>query len=77
MRNIIRLVEITEDTKIEDLLKQYPSRVRVFIAHGLPCLVCGNPFWGTIRELSDKHDVNLEKLLEKLNKEKQTIDEKK
>lgn len=70
-------MNINEDTKIEDLLKQYPSLVRVFIAQGLPCLVCGNPFWGTIRELSDKHDVNLEELIKKLNEERLAIDEKK
>ena len=69
-------MDITEESKIEELLETYPSLVRVFIAHGLPCLVCGNPFWGTVSELCEKHEVDISMLLEKLNEKKREIDEK-
>ncbi len=69
-------MDIIEDSKIEDILTQYPSLVRVFIAHGLPCLVCGNPFWGTVSELAEKHEVDLSILLKKLNEKKRETYEK-
>ncbi len=67
---------ITEESNVEDLLSSYPTLARVFIAHGLPCLVCGSPFWGTIAELAQKHTVDLVKLLKELNEKKMEIDEK-
>lgn len=67
---------ITHESIIEDLLTVYPSLTRVFIAHGLPHLVCGDPFWGTIAELPLKRTVDLEKLLKELNEKKREIDEK-
>ena len=67
---------INQESNVEDLLSAYPALVRIFIAHGLPCLVCGSPFWGTIAELSQKHTIDLEKLLKELNEEKRQIDEK-
>jgi predicted DNA-binding ribbon-helix-helix protein len=70
-------MEITKDSDIEDMLKQYPSLVRVFIAHGLPCLVCGNPFWGTVGELCEKNSADCSILIKKLNEERLKIDEKK
>ena len=43
---------------------------------GLPCLVCGEAFWGTIEELTRQKDVNIEELVKKLNEKKREIDEK-
>jgi hybrid cluster-associated redox disulfide protein len=67
---------IDKESNVEDLLTAYPALTRVFIAHGLPCLVCGSPFWGTIAELAQKHTVDLGKLLKELNEKKRKIDEK-
>lgn len=61
-------MEITKDTVIEEALAKYPSLVKVFIDFGLPCLVCGQPFWGTIENLVQHHNVNLNDLLDKVNK---------
>jgi len=35
---------------------------------GVPCLVCGEPLWGTIEEVAEKYNVDLNELLDKLNK---------
>lgn len=43
---------ISADRQVEDLVKQHPDLVRFLIAHDLPCVVCGEPFWGTLRELA-------------------------
>jgi hypothetical protein len=42
---------IDADIKIEDLIRKHPDAVKFLIAHDLPCVVCGEPFWGTLREL--------------------------
>ena len=43
---------ITQSTRVEDLVEQHPQAIGMFIEHGLPCVVCGEPFWGTIAELA-------------------------
>lgn len=67
---------IAKDTSISEVLRGYPSLVGVFISLGLPCLVCGEPFWGTIEELAQKHNVDVNKLVKQLNEKKREIDEK-
>ena len=43
---------ITAESHVEELVERYPGTVKFLIAHGLPCVVCGEPFWGTLRELA-------------------------
>ena len=43
---------ITKESRVEDVLRAYPKLARVFIQEGIPCLVCGESFWGTIEELA-------------------------
>ncbi|UCG29161.1 MAG: DUF1858 domain-containing protein [candidate division WOR-3 bacterium] len=68
--------KITADTHIDQILSRYPTLSRVFIEYGLPCLVCGEPFWGTVEQLGKQYDMNVCKLIEKLNEEKGKSDEK-
>ncbi len=68
--------KITAQTSVEDVLKEYPTLVHVFIEQGLPCLVCGEPFWGTIEELSRQQHIDVKALINKLNQKKCEIDEK-
>lgn len=70
------MTNIAKDTAISDVLSGYPSLVGVFISLGLPCLVCGQPFWGTVEELAQKHHVDVDKLVKQLNEKKREIDEK-
>ena len=69
-------MEITENTLIEDVLNGHPALTRVFIEFGLPCLVCGEPFWGTVEELAREHKVDVSALLKGLNSAKKEMDEK-
>lgn len=68
--------EITEKTIIDELLAEYPVLSKTFIQFGLPCLVCGEPFWGTIEELAEQHDADVKELVNKLNEKKRQIDVK-
>jgi len=33
-------------------VEAYPATVRFLINQGLPCVVCGEPFWGSVEELA-------------------------
>jgi hypothetical protein len=58
-----RDVPIDGDTRIEELLEQYPVLAGVFVRHGLPCFVCGEPAWGTIGDLCKQHGHDLSEVL--------------
>ncbi len=66
-------MEITSKTLIEDILNRYPTLTKVFVEFGLPCLVCGEAFWGTVADLVQGHNIDIDKLLKTLN-DKKAID---
>ena len=44
--------KIQADQPVEDLVESHPALVGFLVHKGLPCLVCGEPFWGTLAELA-------------------------
>jgi len=61
------MTRITPDMAVEDVLTRWPATARVFVKWGLRATVCGEPAWGTIRELAEKSGVSdLEGLCEDL-----------
>lgn len=53
---------------IEDLLERFPAANEYLIERGLPCLVCGEPFWGTLGEFARRRGMdNVEELVRGLN----------
>lgn len=59
--------KITKDVTIEEILELFPESVKIFMDFGVPCLVCGEPLWGTVEEVAEKYHVDLTELLERLN----------
>lgn len=60
---------IDKNIYIEDLVREYPQVVSPLSDHGIICIACGEPVWGTLEELVDKKGLhNLDQILEKLNK---------
>ena len=53
---------IDASIKIDDLIRQYPDAVGYLIKKGLPCVVCGEPFWGTLAELAGQKGFNEEQI---------------
>jgi Ni,Fe-hydrogenase I small subunit len=53
---------IKADIKIDDLIRCYPNAVGFLIKKGLPCVVCGEPFWGTLAELAQQKGFNEEQI---------------
>ncbi|MDD5529386.1 MAG: disulfide oxidoreductase [bacterium] len=59
--------EITKDMSIEEVLDISVDTVDVFIEYKIPCMVDGEPLWGTIEEIAKKYNIDLDKLLASLN----------
>lgn len=59
---------ITKSMTIEEIVEKYPKTVDVFMKFNIPCLVCGEPIWGTLEETARKYNVEIDKLLEELNR---------
>lgn len=53
---------IKADIEIDDLIRRYPDAVGFLIKRGLPCVVCGEPFWGTLAELAGQKGFNEEQI---------------
>jgi len=68
--------KITKEMHVDQILAQHPVLSKIFVEFGLPCLVCGEPFWGTVEELGNQHNVNIDELVEKLNQKKREINAK-
>ncbi len=47
----------SRDVTIEELLDEAPEANIFLIERGLPCLVCGEPFWGTLEDLARRNGV--------------------
>lgn len=63
---------ITRTTSIESLVEDFPWSVRFLIGKNLPCLVCGEPSWGTLEELAREKqwdDKSIDTLVEEMNHE--------
>ncbi len=60
--------KITKNMTIEDVVKQYPKTVKVFMDFGIQAIVCGDPLWGTIEEEAERAGVkDIDELLKALN----------
>ncbi len=60
---------ITKDINIYELLDKYPQLEDVLEQHGLTCVGCPGATMETIEQAASGHSIDLEKLLEDINKE--------
>lgn len=62
-------MEINADIRIEELVTAAPESVRILARHGIVCIRCGEPFWGTLRELADEKGIgDLTRVLDDLQR---------
>ncbi len=45
-------MELTADVNVEDLIREYPQAAGYLAERGIVCIRCGEPYWGTLRELA-------------------------
>ncbi|MGD9344946.1 MAG: DUF1858 domain-containing protein [Candidatus Aminicenantes bacterium] len=56
------------DTQVEDLAFKYPKSVGFLTRHGIRCIRCGEPVWGTLGELLEEAGIeDPETLVAELN----------
>ncbi len=44
-------MDITLDVNVDALLEAYPQAAGFLAEHHVVCIVCGEPYWGTLGEL--------------------------
>lgn len=53
---------------VETIVQTYPKAVGWLVMHGIVCVACGEPYWGTIGELMEKKKISKpEVILDELN----------
>jgi methionine synthase II (cobalamin-independent) len=45
---------ITQKTLIEDLVQDFPEVIPTLVRHGVICIECGEPIWGTLGEAMER-----------------------
>lgn len=58
--------EITEQSVIEDILREYPQCIEVFDKHGMSCRTCMGVSTDTLYDGSVMHDIDLKLLVAEL-----------
>ena len=63
-----KIKKITKKMTVDEVMKECPKSVFVFIDYGLHCVGCPMAEPETIEEAAKLHRINLEKFLKDLNK---------
>lgn len=61
-------MKYNKDIKIGELLEQAPEKAEILMEAGMHCLGCPASQAETLEEACEVHGINVEELLEKLNK---------
>ncbi len=61
-------MSVTKDMKIEEVVTQYPETMMVFMRHGLHCVGCHVSAFESIEEGAMIHGINVDALVEDINK---------
>jgi len=59
---------ITKEMTIEDVVSQYPETMMVFMKHGLHCVGCHVSAFENIEDGAKAHGINVDALVDDLNK---------
>ncbi|SHE87108.1 DUF1858 domain-containing protein [Clostridium fallax] len=61
-------MNITKDMTIGEVVRQWPEKAEVLMSFGMGCVGCPSAQAETIEEAAMVHGLNLDQLLEALNK---------
>jgi len=61
--------KIFSDIEIEELVASFPEAVGFLNKHGVRCVMCGEPVWGTLGKLLEEEGIeDAQDLIDELNK---------
>jgi len=61
---------LTKDILVEDLVVAYPELIGPLTRKGVVCIVCGEAYWGTLKELARSKGIeNTDQLIKELESE--------
>ena len=62
------MTPITPDIDVEQLVEDYPKAVNFLADRGIVCIRCGEPYWGSLRDLAAvKHlDGQIDQIVDEL-----------
>ena len=58
---------ISKDTKIGELLQEFPDKAEILLAAGMHCLGCPASQAETLEEACEVHGIEVEELVKELN----------
>ena len=61
-------MKITKDTMLSEILMMKPGSAQILMSYGMACLGCPAAQMETLEQAAMVHGIDLEKLLEDLNK---------
>lgn len=61
-------MKINKDMTIGEIVRQYPETIEVLMSFGMGCVGCPSAQGETIEEAAMVHGMNLEQLMDALNK---------
>lgn len=59
---------VKADLPVDVLLEKYPKSNKWLMQNGIHCTMCGEPVWGTIGELIESKEMDVDEVLTELNK---------
>lgn len=60
---------IQKTTLIEEIAEKYSKLIRPLREHGIVCIRCGEPIWGTLEEAAaDRGITNIDEIVDDLNR---------
>ncbi len=63
-----RKSKINGKTLIEEIVEKHPKLVRPLQEHGIVCIRCGEPVWGSLEEMAGEKGIkNLDEIVKKMN----------
>jgi hypothetical protein len=55
------------DDSVEELVERYPSLVGFLMDREIVCIKCGEPFWGSLKELVQNKGKDVDRIVAEIN----------
>jgi hypothetical protein len=63
-----KIEDMGADIPVEELVEEYPDSVGFLADEGILCIRCGEPVWGTLKDLVEEKGKDVDATVKKLTK---------